>query len=215
MKQRSNGEWLDALQSEGPAQATAIAELRALLLRAARYALSRHPNTAALAPTDLDHLAEDAAQDALSALLPRLADFRGESRFTTWAYTFAVHAALVTARRERWGRISLDVFLQERQPAHQLTALPTSPDPQRRALQAEVLAVLGQAVDTELTPRQRQALLAIVVDEVPLDELARHWASNRNALYKLLHDARRKLKARLRARGFDAKEMLDAFGDDR
>jgi RNA polymerase sigma-70 factor (ECF subfamily) len=86
--------------------------------------------------------------------------------------------------------------------------------PQRRALQGEMLSALRDAIETQLTPRQRHALTAIVFEGVPLDELARHWRSNRNALYKLLHDARRKLKTHLRTRGFDPQEMLDAFSED-
>ena len=87
-------------------------------------------------------------------------------------------------------------------------------DPQRQALQKEILTAVRHGIETHLTTRQRQALTAIVFDEVPLDELARRWASNRNALYKLLHDARRKLKAHLRAHGFGAKEVADAFRND-
>jgi RNA polymerase sigma-70 factor (ECF subfamily) len=89
-----------------------------------------------------------------------------------------------------------------------------SSDPQRRALQGEILAAIRQGIEIHLTKRQREALTAIVFEEVPLDELARHWRSNRNALYKLLHDGRRKLKAYLTERGFDAKDVIDVFGDD-
>jgi RNA polymerase sigma-70 factor (ECF subfamily) len=217
MKARTNAEWLSALRSEGQAQAAALSDLRAYVLRAALYALHRsRGGLQDLAPSDVEHLAEDCAQDALSAILGHLDQFRGESRFTTWAYAFAVNAALVAARRERWRRVPLDRLLDSPDLAERfgLAGDPSS-DPQRRVLQGEILAAIRRGIETHLTRRQREALTAIVFDEVPLDELARHWGSNRNALYKLLHDARRRLKAHLRDCGFEAKGVLDVFSDDR
>src|SRR4030095_14231491 len=99
MKVRTNTEWLAALKADGAPQTAALSDLRAYLLRASRYALSRSRNALRLAPSDLDQLAEDSARDALSSLLEHLHEFRGERRFTTWAYKFAINAALVTARR--------------------------------------------------------------------------------------------------------------------
>jgi RNA polymerase sigma-70 factor (ECF subfamily) len=218
MKTRTNEEWLMALKSDGEPQAAALSDLRAYLLRAARYTLHRSRNTLQQpAPTDIEQLAEDCAQDAVSAILGHLDQFRGESRFTTWAYKFAVNAALVAARRDRWGRVPLVRLLDGSPELAELIGATgdASSDPHRRALQAEILAAVRQGIEAHLTDRQRQALKAIVFEEVPLDELARHWASNRNALYKLLHDARRKLKAHLRDRGFGAKEIVDAFTNDR
>jgi RNA polymerase sigma-70 factor (ECF subfamily) len=217
MNARTNAEWLTALKSDGEAQTSALSDLRAYLLQAALYGLLRSRNTLQhLARTDIEQLAEDCAQDAVSAILGHLDQFRGDSRFTTWAYKFAVNAALVAARRERWGRVPLDRLLDSPDLVARIgLASDASSDPHQRALQAEMLAAIRQAIEGHLTSRQRQALTAIVFEEVPLDELARHWGSNRNALYKLLHDARRKLKAHLRERGFDAKEIFDAFSNDR
>ncbi len=216
MNARTNAEWLVALKADGAPQTAALSDLRAYLLRASRYALSRNRNARHLAPTDMNELAEDSAQDALSALVEHLHEFRGESRFTTWAYKFAINAALVAARRERWGRVPLDRLLDQPDLIGRLGSAGATPfDPQRRALQGEMLTALRDAIEAHLTPRQRQALTAVVIEGVPLDELARLWGSNRNALYKLLHDARRKLKAHLCTRGFEAREMLDVFSDDR
>jgi RNA polymerase sigma-70 factor (ECF subfamily) len=217
VKPRTNAEWLSALNAGGEIQGAALSELRAYLVRVAAYALRRYHGVPGQAASgDVAPLAEDSAQDALSALLEHLHEFRGDSRFTTWAYKFAVHAALVAVRREGWARRSLDSLLEGPDLVDRVDrAAGMESDPQRRALQAELLAALRDAIETELTTRQRQALTAIVFDEVPLDELARHWGSNRNALYKLLHDARRKLKARLATRGYDVQEMLNAFGQDR
>jgi RNA polymerase sigma-70 factor (ECF subfamily) len=215
MKARANPEWLAALKAEGALQTAALSDLRVYLLRASRYALSRSRNAPRLATTDLDQLAEDCAQDALSSVLEHLEEFRGESRFTTWAYAFAINAALAAARRERWGRVSFDRLLEQPDLVARLGGASVAPaTPQRRAMQGEMLSALRDAIETQLTPRQRHALTAIVFEGVPLDELARHWRSNRNALYKLLHDARRKLKTHLRTRGFDPQEMLDAFSED-
>jgi RNA polymerase sigma-70 factor (ECF subfamily) len=216
MKERTNEEWRVALTSGAEAQAAALSDLRAYVLRAALYALHRRRNSLRdVAPTDIEQLAEDCAQEALAAILAHLDRFRGESRFTTWAYAFAVNAALVAARRERWGRVPLDRLLDSRELVERLgSAGAASSDPQRHAVRGEILLAVRQGIERHLTKRQREALTAIVFEEVPLDELARHWDTNRNALYKLLHDARRKLKAHLSQCGFDAKEVLDAFSDD-
>ena len=217
MRTRTNAEWLSALASETEAQSAALSDLRAYLLRAALYALVRRKSSLThLAATDIDELAQDSVQEALSAILQHLGDFRGDSQFTTWAYTFAVNAALVAARRERWRRVPLDRVLDSPVfPADLGGTAATSPDPHRRTAQGEMLAAVRETIEAHLTTRQQQALKAVVFDGVPLDELARLWGSNRNALYKLLHDARKKLKAQLRKRGFDTREMLDAFGEDR
>jgi RNA polymerase sigma-70 factor (ECF subfamily) len=211
-KRRDNAEWIHALTG-GPEQEAALADLRARLLRAARFTLRRARHRLGhLADDDLDHLAEDCAQEALTAVLARLGDFRGESRFTTWVYTFAVNVALVAARREHWKRRSLDRVFDGDE------ALPPAgvedgraTDPQRRALQAEALAAVREGLEQRLTPKQRQLVRLLIFEQVPLDEVARQWGSTRNALYKLLHDARRNLKAHLVARGLSVKEILDLF----
>jgi len=213
---RSNAEWLTALKADDDTQARALSDLRAFLLRAALYALHRHRSALPhLGSADIAHLAEDCAQEAVSAILEHLHGFRGESRFTTWAYKFAINAALVAARRERWGRVRLDQVLDVRDLGERIGGgRDASSDPHRRALQRQMLAALRQGIEGHLTERQRQAVMATAFEGVPLDELARHWGSNRNALYKLLHDARRKLKAHLRERGFDVKEMLHVLNED-
>ena len=215
MNARTNVEWLTALKSADEAQTAALSDLRAYLLRVALYALYRRRNTLPhLAPADIDHLAQDCAQDALSSIVKHLDQFRGESRFTTWAYNFAVNAVLVAARREQWSRVRLDRLLESPELLERIGSARASSDPHRRALQREVLAVIREGIDAHLTPRQRQALIAVVFEAVPLDELARHWASNRNAVYKLVHDARKKLKAHLHERGFEAEDVRDVFDDE-
>ena len=213
-KCRSNAEWITALQSAGAEQAGALTELRTSLRRAALFTLRRaRHHVGHLGAGALDALAEDCAQEALSAIVQRLHDFRGDSRFTTWAYAFAVNMALVAARRERWATVSLDRILDKPQPlSAALSEDFRDPDPERRALQVEVAAVMHDGIDKHLTPRQQQVLRALVVEGIPLDEVVRHWGSNRNAVYKLVHDARLKLKRHLVSRGFDVPEILALFG---
>ena len=214
---RTNREWVRELSAGGEEQAAALGELRAYLVRAARYALPRSPGRLAhVSGFDRDQLAEDCAQDALVAILDHLTEFRGDSRFTTWAYKFAINMALAAARREAWKHVSLDALLEPAGGAAwfpEPEALPG--DPERTAGQAEAWAVIQAVIDHDLSVRQRQALKAVVADGVPLDELVRHWGSTRNAMYKLLHDARRKLKTRLEAVGLAPREVLALFSEHR
>jgi RNA polymerase sigma factor (sigma-70 family) len=209
MKPRSNEEWLRTLAAEGQEQAAAIEDLRAFLLRAALYAFSRYRGD--LTRPEIDQLAEDSAQEALLAILRRLPDFRSDSKFTTWAYKFAINFALVAARRERWKAVSLDQLLDDELPEWPLLGEDHGVLPEHAALQAEVWSTLREVIDHDLTHRQRQVLIALVFNQVPLDELVRHFGSSRNTIYKLVHDARRKLKARLEARGFGLLEIMGLF----
>jgi RNA polymerase sigma-70 factor (ECF subfamily) len=212
VKPRTNAEWLQALKSSGDDQIEALTDLRAYLLRAATFALGRRGG--GMAATHQRQLAEDCAQEALVAVLDHLDDFRGQSRFTTWAYVFAINRALVAARRKQWENVSLDALL-ERSSAVPDAAAADAPagDPERRVMQQELVVTLAKAVDECLSDRQRQAIRAVVLESVPLDELVRHWQSNRNAVYKLLHDARRKLRACLEARGYSAVDVLAVLDD--
>ena len=213
MKERSNEDWLRELRASGEDQAAAVGDLRAYLLRAARYTLHRRAGRLGhRASVDLDQTAQDCAQDSLLAILARLDSFRGDSRFTTWAYSFAVHTALVAARREAWRTVPLDVLLDGAGQLDRLGEMAVVGDnPDRRARRREAWAVIREVLERELTGRQRQALHALIVEDVPLDELVRHWGSNRNAIYKLVHDARRRLKTRLASRGLPPAEILELF----
>jgi RNA polymerase sigma-70 factor (ECF subfamily) len=123
-----------------------------------------------------------------------------------------VNHALVAARRERWASVPVDRILDgSDSPSSAAGEQRGSPDPERRALQLEAAAAVREGMEHHLTVKQQQLLRAVVFEQVPLDEVVRRWGSTRNALYKLLHDARRKLKSHLLARGFDVKEILDLF----
>lgn len=212
MKTRTNAEWLNDLKSSGSEQARAIEDLRAYLLRAAQYSLSRQRSElGGLPQNEIEQLAEDCAQDALVAILKHLDEFRLESKFTTWAYKFAVNIALNAGRREIWKHVSLEQLLDQPVPALVVQEDSASADPHLAALQGEVWDAVREIIAHEITERQRQVLTAVALDDVPLDEVARLWGSNRNAIYKLLHDARRQLKAKLQARGFAFDEIIETF----
>jgi RNA polymerase sigma-70 factor, ECF subfamily len=212
---RTNEEWLEDLRSSGAAQEAAITDLRDLLLRAVLFFFSRNlGDFERLARSEILQLAEDCAQEALIAVMNHLSDFRGDSKFTTWAYKFAINIALMTARRGRWKGISLDqlAFSEDGSLAEWVIRDKTSGlTPDQSALQREIRANIREVIEQDLTDKQRRVLILMVFNEVPMDEVARRLDTNRNAIYKMLHDARRKLKNRLQARGFEVGEILAIF----
>ncbi len=217
-KNRTNAEWLASLGAGGEQQAEAIAELRRLLLKAARHTFDRCLGEEPLpGGGDRAALVEDCAQEALLAVLARLPQFRGESKFTTWAYKFAVNTALTTARRERWKGVSLDALLDGEEHSASLLEMDGDParDPELAALQGEVLSAVRRAIRHSLTPRQREALVLMVFHEVPMDVVVERLGTNRNAVYKLLHDARLKIKAELARCGIGAAAAASSFETER
>jgi RNA polymerase sigma-70 factor (ECF subfamily) len=212
---RTNEEWLHDLGGEGTAQEHAIADLQNILLRAVLYIFNRNVgDLRTRTRDDILKLAEDCAQEALIAILNHLSEFRGDSKFTTWAYKFAVNIALMTARRERWKGVSLDqLSSSEDTTLIEAGIVGKSPGPtlDQSAMQGEVVAIIQQAIERDLTEKQRRVLIMMVFNEVPMDEVVRELGTNRNAVYKLLHDARRKLKSSLQSRGFEMSETLNLF----
>jgi RNA polymerase sigma-70 factor, ECF subfamily len=191
-------EWRRDLHAEGSRRDEAVAHLHGLLLRAARFEVSRRRGSLPqLSVVELDELARDAAADAAVSVLRRLDDFRGESSFRTWAYKFALLEASVKVRRRAWrGR---EVTLE---PERWESLAHAGPGPYDDTENAELLEAVRDGIRTALTPRQRLVLVAAVLEGVPIDVLADRLDSNRNALYKLLHDARRRLRAHVAAAGF-------------
>ena len=188
--------WLASLRARGEERELAIVRLHALLLRAARFeAARRRPSLRRLGGADIDDLAVQAADDALLAVLSRLDSFRGASRFTTWAYKFAIYQTAVAVRRCAWQ--DREVPLEP-----EFWALVPDPadQPQQHAEDAEILAAVRQGI-AALTPHQRDVLVALAVNEVPIDVLAERLGTTRGALYKTLHDARRNLRGHLAAQG--------------
>jgi RNA polymerase sigma-70 factor (ECF subfamily) len=185
--------WLRDLRSSGAAYDAAVGRLHALLLRAARFEVSRRRAVTPHLRGDVsDEIANEAADDALVSVLAKLDDFRGASRFTTWAYKFALLEAAVKVRKRAWqGReVPLDAETWDIIPSGSL-------EPSEQAEQSELLQRVHHAIETELTAHQRRVLVALALNEVPIDVLADRLGTTRGALYKTLHDARRKLRAAL------------------
>jgi RNA polymerase sigma-70 factor, ECF subfamily len=190
--------WLSALRRVGPEREEAVARLHELLLRATRFEVSRRREALShVRGEELDDLATQAADDALVAVLAKLDEYRGASRFTTWAYKFGLLEAGVRLRRRAW---------QEREVVLEPEIWPLMADarqsPESNAEMGELLGAITDTIDRGLTGHQREVLVALALNGVPLDVLADRLSTTRGALYKTLHDARRKLRADLATRGF-------------
>lgn len=198
---RSNEAWLTHLRAEGPEQQAALGDLRRALLRGLRKALSSYRRAD-------DAFLEDAVQDSLLRILDRLAQFEGRSRFVTWATTIAIRTAMSELRRHRWKDASLEDMVElargsSRSPGE-------SSEPAVRSERRALVGKMYEVIEQDLTDRQRTALLA-ELKGMPQQEIARHLDSNRNAVYKLTHDARKRLKRGLEAAGYHADHIQAAF----
>jgi RNA polymerase sigma-70 factor (ECF subfamily) len=206
MSEFSNQEWLEKLKQ--PDNSEALGHLRAYLQRGLRFALASRVDA-----NRLDALVEDSAQEALLRILEKLDTFRGESRFTTWATKIAVRLALTELRRKRWEEVALEDLVPED------TSIDYTPEvltdngglPEQQTYQREVMDLVERLIASEISPRQRQVIMAVVMGGMPLGEIADRLDTNRNALYKMLHDARQRIKQRLEEEGYSADEILEAF----
>ena len=201
MRERTNEQWLADLRGPNPNEA--LADLYDLLVRGLRLGLGNYGG-------GVDANAGDFAQEALIKITGNLDSFRGESRFTTWAQKIATNVALTELKRRRWR----DVSLQELLAGHQRTGRGLADlqlTPEQVAFQNIVLAEVRGIIDKELTDRQREAVVAVILEGMPIAEVARRMGTNQNALYKLLHDARKKLKRRMEADGLSPEEVLAVF----
>jgi RNA polymerase sigma-70 factor (ECF subfamily) len=201
VKERNNDQWLADLR--GSRKNEALADLRTLLVEGLRAAL--HGGTGGV-----ESAVEDFAQEALIKILDNLNSFRGESRFTTWAHKICMRTAFAEMRRSRWRDVSLDEAILQHEES---PSTPTDPldDPERAATQSTIMAQFRRFIDEELTEKQRTALLA-ALGGMPLEAVAERMGTNRNALYKLLHDARKRLKRRMEAEGLSPQDVLSGFG---
>jgi RNA polymerase sigma-70 factor, ECF subfamily len=200
VKELSNDQWLVALR--GPTRDEALAELRVVLMRGLRPALGGQANRA-------ESSVEDFVQEALIKILDNLDSFRGECRFTTWAQKICVRTAFAEMRRSRWRDVSLDEVISQPEGS---TAADPQLDPERAATQTMIMEKFRRFIDEELTDRQRTALLA-ALGGMPLEAVADRMNTNRNALYKLLHDARKRLRRRMSAEMLSPQDVLGAFDE--
>jgi RNA polymerase sigma-70 factor (ECF subfamily) len=203
---RTDQEWLQDLRAGGEAHESALSDLGEVLRRGLPYAL-----TGWLDRDDprLPALVEETVQEALLRILDRLDTFEGRSRLTTWANKIALRIALTELRRQRWKDVSLD-SLVDAGGAGVLGGAPEATE--RTAGQSEALYLVGRMLDEELTGRQRDALTAVAIHGVAMEVVADRMGMNRNALYKLLHDARLRLKRRLAREGLSPQDVLALFG---
>jgi RNA polymerase sigma-70 factor, ECF subfamily len=190
--------WIDALRGAGAEHDEATARLHELLLGAARFEVNRRrASMPHLRGDDFDDLAHQAAGDALVAVLAKLDEFRGESRFTTWAYKFALLEAAAKLRRRAWQGRELPVDPER------WSAMPDQSSPAEDVEHGELLGQIQEAIDSDLSPHQREVLLAVAVNDVPIDVMAERLQTTRGALYKTIHDARKKLRSSLADAGFE------------
>jgi RNA polymerase sigma-70 factor (ECF subfamily) len=209
--ERSNEEWIADLSSSGPDQEQALADLGDVVQRGLPYSLSKY-----LSPKDphFDGLVEEVIQDTLLRVLDNLSSFEGRSKFTTWVHKIAVRIALTELRRKRWQDVSLDEITESVDTPVSLGIMADSSlGPEGAAEQADMIERIQHIIAEELTERQRTALLAISVQGMPMPVVADRMEMNRNSLYKLLHDARLKLKKRLTEEGLSPEDILAVFGD--
>ena len=190
--------WLRRLRADAGERQTAESELHARLVRIALAEVRRRSARTPVNGQELDDVANQAADDAMLAILAKLGDFRGESRFITWAYRFVILEVSSKLGRHYWRDppVALDAAQWERLPAR------FGLDPERHAEAAHLMAEVRRIVDEELTAHQRRIFVAIVVDEIPLDALAAKIGAERNAIYKVIFDARRKIRRSLVANGY-------------
>jgi RNA polymerase sigma-70 factor (ECF subfamily) len=206
---RSNEAWLAELRANGAAREAALADLREIVQHGLPYALSRwvSPDDPLFTP-----LVEEVTQETLLRVLDQLDTFEGRSMFTTWVHKIAVRIALTELRRKRWQDSSLDELVDnEESPAPPRLMADRNPGPEDVAERTDMLERIRRILDQELTPKQREALVLLGIQDVPLEEAAKRMKTNRNALYKLLHDARLRLKKRLTSEGLTPQEVLAAF----
>ncbi len=208
MEKRTNNEWISDLSADGERQADALSDLRAIILRGLPYAIAGRiaPNS-----PEAEALAEEVVQETLVRVLANLGTFEGRSQFTTWAHKIAVRAALTELRRARWREVPLpemstneDMDLSYRElPDHQ-------PSMEDQVDRKDMMKRINQIIMEELTDKQRKAMMAIM-EGFPLEEAAERLGMNRNALYKLMHDARLRLKNRLEKDGLTPRQVLAMF----
>jgi len=209
MQKRNNEQWLFDLSTPGPDQEAALQDLRAVIAKGLPYGVRKY-----LSPDNpqFEPLIDEVTQETLLRVLSRLDTFEGRSQFTTWVHKIAVRIALTELRRRKWRDVSLDNIIEDQT----ISAAPrivadSSPSPETSVEQADMLAQVQRLIMEELTDKQSQAMTAISIQGMPIEEVARRMNTTRNALYKLLHDARLRLKHRMAQEGLTPEDVLSVF----
>lgn len=216
MDQRSNKDWLNALRNPQSEEGQrALRDLREYLLRACSMYLSQHRRVLeAWSLHDIRNLAENLSQEAVVEIQDKLGTFRGDSKFTTWAYRFIIHRAASELRLRRYSDLSLDRLLEEEPDVFRpLFTGQQAPPPERFAARRAYLELLHTLITEELNERQRAAIVGVYLQGYSMEEVAKALEVNRNALYKLLHDARQRIKQALEAKNLTLGDILATFED--
>ena len=209
MQKRNNEQWLSDLSTPGPDQETALQDLRAVIAKGLPYGVGKY-----LSPDNpqFEPLIDEATQETLLRVLSRLDSFEGRSQFTTWVHKIAVRIALTELRRRKWRDVSLDNIIEDQNiSATQRIEADSSPSPETSVEQADMLTQVQRLIMEELTDKQRQAMTTISIQGMPIEEVARRMNTTRNALYKLLHDARLRLKHRMAQEDLTPEDVLSVF----
>ena len=209
MATRTNEAWLSDLRANGEIRSMALEDLRAVIQKGLPYALSRW-----LSPDlpQFSSLVDEVTQETLLRVLDQLDTFEGRSQFTTWVHKIAVRIALTELRRKRWRDSSLDELTEnEDAPPPPGLLADSQASPETSAERGDMMTRVRRIIEEELTDRQRQALILLGVQDMPIEDAARKLKTNRNALYKLLHDARLRLRTRLASEEIAPHEVLALF----
>lgn len=209
MIQRTNEQWLEDLHAAGDRQAQALEDLRGLILRGQPYALAGKldPNS-----QEFEALADEVAQETLLRVLDYMDSFEGRSAFTTWVHKIAVREALGQLRRRRWRDVPLpEMEMNDNADNAPRELADDKPDPETLVERNDLMTRLQRIIQEELTGKQRLALMTVVMQGMPLEEAASRLGMNRNSLYKLIHDARLRLKRRMEAEGMSPGDVLASF----
>ena len=209
MATRTNEEWLTSLRSTGEHQETALADLTNIIIAGMPYALAKYVQQD---DPRFSSLTEEVTQETLLRVLAHLDSFQGRSQFTTWVYSIAVRVALTDLRRAKWKETSLDQLQEGKEIGDEPRDIPDmGVDLEGSIEKREMMSMLHKGMFEQLTEKQRTALMAVAIHGMPLEEVARRMGTERNALYKLLHDARLKLKNLLQKQGFATEELFAIF----
>ncbi len=212
LTERTNEQWLADLAGPPDLQGAALTDLRGWLSRRLFFYLRSRSDMTHLADSEVTDMAEDFVQEALLQVQAKLHQFQGRSKFTTWASKIAVRQALAELRRARWRDISLDNIVGDTDFTPAFLIQDGGPGrPEQQAVQSEAMQIVSDVIANELTGRQRTALVAIAVQGMAIEVVAERLGTNRNALYKLVHDARKRLKSRLEERGMSVEGLLSVF----
>jgi RNA polymerase sigma-70 factor (ECF subfamily) len=209
MVNRTNDEWLSSLRSQGEQKEKALADLMGIILSGLPYALAKWMQSD---DPRFTPFSEEVTQETLLRVLAHLDSFEGRSQFTTWVYAIAIRVALTELRRAKWKETSLDQLLEGRELEDEPRDLPdTDVNTEKTIDKQEMMSIVQRAIMDELTEKQRTAIMAVAIQGMPLDEVARRMGTNRNSLYKLIHDARLKLKHLLEEQGVSLNELFAVF----